>query len=454
MLYKLRSPVKRIARTWWFILALTSVTWLAAEPSVFKSADFIHLRNLLVQYSGLLAMVWMSVAMVLSARPLWPEKWFSGLDKMYRLHKWLGVSALVMTIFHWFWSNAPKWADAWGWIPRAPHGPHPVLTNPVAQWLSKHHGGAELVGEWTFYATTLLIIVALVKWLPYRLFFKTHRLLALAYLALVFHTVVLTKFDYWLSPVGMLLVPLLLVGAWAAIKSLLRHVAAGRQVRGRIASKQHYASIRTLEVAVDVPEGWKGHTPGQFAFVTSDTSEGAHPYTIASAWNESEKRITFVVKELGDHTGRLRGTLKVGQDIAIEGPYGCFTFEDACPEQIWVGGGIGITPFIARMKHLAAQHPRPAQIINLFHPTAEHNVEALAKLAADAEAAGVHLHVLVDELDGFLDGDRIRVAVADWRRASIWFCGPTGLGQALSRDFEAAGMDLDQRFHHELFAMR
>jgi predicted ferric reductase len=106
------------------------------------------------------------------------------------------------------------------------------------------------------------------------------------------------------------------------------------------------------------------------------------------------------------------------------------------------------------MKHLAAQHPRPAQIINLFHPTAEHNVEALAKLAADAEAAGVHLHVLVDELDGFLDGDRIRVAVADWRRASIWFCGPTGLGQALSRDFEAAGMDLDQRFHHELFAMR
>jgi predicted ferric reductase len=293
-----------------------------------------------------------------------------------------------------------------------------------------------------------------VKWFPYRLFFNSHRFFALAYLALVFHTVVLTKFHYWLSPVGLLLVPLLLLGTWAAIRSLVRHVAAGRQVRGQIASRQHYPSIRTLEIAVDVPKGWKGHKPGQFAFVTSDTSEGAHPYTIASAWNKVEKRITFIVKELGDHTGRLRGRLIVGQDVGIEGPYGCFTFEDSCPEQIWVGGGIGITPFIARMKHLAAQNPKSAQIINLFHPTAEHNVEALAKLAADAKAAGVRLHVLVDARDGFLDGEIIRAAVADWRRASIWFCGPTGLGQALSRDFEAAGMDLDRRFHHELFAMR
>nr|WP_246781451.1 ferric reductase-like transmembrane domain-containing protein [Rhodoblastus sphagnicola] len=428
--------------------------WLASEPDVFKSADFIHARNLMVQYSGLVAMVWMSVAMVLAARPRWPEQWFGGLDKMYRLHKWLGVGVLAMTIFHWFWSNAPKWASAWGLIERGPHGPHPVLANPIAQWLSTFRGSAEFVGEWTFYATTALIVVALVKWFPYRLFYKTHRFLAPAYLALVLHTVVLTKFSYWITPVGLLLIALLLVGAWAAVMILVGHVGADRQVRGRIASKRFFPSIRTLEVAIDVAEGWKGHKPGQFAFVTSDTSEGAHPYTIASAWNAGDKRITFVVKALGDHTGRLRGRLGVGQEVEIEGPYGCFTFEDTCPEQIWVGGGIGITPFIARMKHLAAQHPRPAQIINLFHATAEQNEEALAKLAADAEAAGVRLHVLIDQRDGFLDGDRIRAAVSDWRRASIWFCGPTGLGQALSRDFGAAGMVLERQFHHELFAMR
>jgi predicted ferric reductase len=40
--------------------------------------------------------------------------------------------------------------------------------------------------------------------------------------------------------------------------------------------------------------------------------------------------------------------------ITVEGPYGCFDFEDAQPHQIWVGAGIGITPFIARMKQRAA----------------------------------------------------------------------------------------------------
>lgn len=54
--------------------------------------------------------------------------------------------------------------------------------------------------------------------------------------------------------------------------------------------------------------------------------------------------MTLIVKALGDHTDRLHETLKIGQNVKIEGPYGCFTFDDHYPEQIWIGGGIGITP--------------------------------------------------------------------------------------------------------------
>ncbi|MBN9325139.1 MAG: hypothetical protein J0H24_25290, partial [Delftia acidovorans] len=70
--------------------------------------------------------------------------------------------------------------------------------------------------------------------------------------------------------------------------------------------------VRVLEAEIDVPQGWLGHRPGQFAFATSDAREGAHPYTIASAWHENDRRITFIAKELGDHTGRLREKLRVG----------------------------------------------------------------------------------------------------------------------------------------------
>jgi predicted ferric reductase len=217
--------------------------------------------------------------------------------------------------------------------------------------------------------------------------------------------------------------------------------------------------VKVLETEIEVPHGWPGHKPGQFAFATSDLSEGAHPYTIASGWNDKDPRITFITKELGDHTSRLREKLRAGQDMKIEGPYGCFTFDDDNPHQIWVGGGIGITPFVAHMKHIALQSGtgKPGSNVktaDLFHTTMDVDEEALRKLAADASEAKVRLHVLIDERDGRLTGDRIRAEVPNWREASIWFCGPSGFGEALRKDFEAQGFDVSRHFHQELFAMR
>ena len=107
-----------------------------------------------------------------------------------------------------------------------------------------------------------------------------------------------------------------------------------------------------------------------------------------------------------------------------------------------------------RMKFLAARAERPRQTIDFFHTTSEYDGDAIAKLTADAAAAGVRLHVLIDSRDGRLDGERIRALVPEWRDASVWFCGPTGFGQALRHDFAAHGLPVDQRFHQELFAMR
>jgi predicted ferric reductase len=403
-------------------------------------------------------MVALSVAMVLALRPRWPERWFGGLDKMYRLHKWLGIAALVVSVVHWLWTQGPKWAVGWGLLERPARGARPPLENPIEQFLMTLRGSAEGLGEWAFYATAVLIALALIKYFPYRLFYRTHLLLAGTYLVLVFHSVVLTRFDYWTSPIGVVMALLLAVGTYAAVVVLLRRVGAGRQIPGRIASLHYYPGVRALETEIEVPQGWPGHRPGQFAFATSDSSEGAHPYTIASAWNDKARRITFVTKELGDHTSRLREKLRIGQEVKIEGPYGCFDFDNGQPRQIWIGGGIGITPFIAGMKHLAQERraypnqPRP--MIDLFHTTADYDERALAKLEADAEAAGIRLHILVDGRDGFLTGERIRAAVPDWRQASIWFCGPAGFGEVLRDDFDAQGLPVAERFHQELFAMR
>ncbi len=405
-----------------------------------------------VQYSGVLGIGLMSIAMLLALRPKWLEPHLDGLDKMYRLHKWLGIGALAVSVLHWWWAKGTKWMVGWGWLEKPAKKPRVEETLGVIEgWLRSQRGLAESVGEWVFYAAAVLIVLALVKRFPYHLFVKTHKWLAAAYLALAYHTVVLTKIDYWMQPVGWVLAALLIGGSVAALLSLIGRIGADRKVQGTIASLTDYPVLRVLETAVVLEEGWRGHAAGQFAFVTSDKKEGAHPYTIASAWNPEDRRLTFITKALGDHTRRLREHLQAGMPVTVEGPYGCFDFEDAQPRQIWIGAGIGITPFVARMKQRAATpETKP---VDLFHPTAEFEPAAIDRLTADAAAAGVHLHLLVDGKDGRLNGERIRAAVPEWKNASLWFCGPPGFGQALREDFVANGLP-PERFHQELFQMR
>ncbi|MBR0679730.1 ferric reductase [Roseomonas eburnea] len=438
----------------WGLLLVLAALWAAADPFALAPAGFFAFRGGMVQGTGILAMGCMSAAMILALRSRWPERWFGGLDKMYRLHKWLGIGGLAFAVAHWLWSQGPKWAVGQGWLARPARGPRPMPETAVEAFLLTQRGAAEGLGEWAFYAAVALIAVALIQLIPYRLFYKTHRWLAAAYLVLVFHSLVLTNFGYWTTPLGVVMAALLTYGSFAAVVVLLRRVGAGRQVRGTISGLGYYPELRVLEGEVAVPEGWPGHRAGQFAFVTSDPAEGAHPYTIASAWSDADRRVTFIAKELGDHTRTLRQKLRVGQAVKIEGPYGCFTFDDDRPRQIWIGAGIGITPFIARMKQIALEPPATRQEIDLFHPTAELSAEAIARLTADAQRAGVRLHVLHDARDGRLSGDRIRAEVPGWRDAGIWFCGPAAFGQALRRDFAAHGLPVGRQFHQELFAMR
>ncbi|HWL56758.1 MAG TPA: ferric reductase-like transmembrane domain-containing protein [Paracoccus sp. (in: a-proteobacteria)] len=448
----------KLTRIFWIMLAVPIAFWLLTDSTVFQAPSFFPLRSAMVQITGILAIGCMSVATVMALRPLWLEARVDGLDKVYRLHKWLGIAALVASVLHWLWAKGPRWAVEWGLMAPRPRGPRPTLQDPLQIAFSRLHGPAEQVGEWAFYAVLVLILVALLRVIPYRAFYKTHRLIAAVYLLLVFHAVVLMKFSYWSSLIGVLMAVLLGWGTYAAIVALLRRIGASRQVQGDIRTLHYYPGVQVLETEIGIADGWPGHKAGQFAFARSDPSEGAHPYTIASDWRPERPGITFLTKELGDHTSRLREKVAVGQAVRVEGPYGCFTFDDDRPRQIWIAGGIGITPFVARMKHLAwqsrADGRTAGQSIDLFHSTADVDREALDNLAADVRSSAVRLHLMVDARDGRLTGEQIRKAVPGWEEASIWFCGPVGFGNALKQDFARHGFPVQERFHQEFFDLR
>ncbi|MDY0108267.1 MAG: ferric reductase-like transmembrane domain-containing protein, partial [Giesbergeria sp.] len=189
----------KIQRFYGAFVGILTGLWLFAEWMTWSApVNFFAWRTVGMQYSGVLGIGVMSAAMLLAVRPVVFEPYLGGLDKMYRLHKWLGITGLVVSVSHWLLAQGPKWMVGWGWLQRPARGPRPELLDaPVQQFFLGQRGLAEGIGEWAFYAAVLLMVLALVKRFPYRHFFKTHHLLAVAYLALVWHSVVLLKFDYW-----------------------------------------------------------------------------------------------------------------------------------------------------------------------------------------------------------------------------------------------------------------
>lgn len=445
------TPIKRFLA---LLLLLLTALWFFSDAVYLQALPphFFAWRSLLMQYSGVLGIGLMSVGMLLALRPVLLEPWLGGLDKMYRLHKWLGIGALIISIAHWLLAKAPKWLVGMGLLQRPQRGPRAPI--PAEEWLRQffmdQRHFAEEIGEWAFYAAVLLMALALIKRFPYRWFFKTHRLIALAYLVLVWHAVVLLNFSSWPRPLGWVMGLLMAGGSVAALIVLTRRVARERQVLGEVVALDHREALDVLSVQIRLEGRWPGHQAGQFAFVTLHEDEGPHPYTLTSAWT-GDGQLSFAIKALGDYTGSLPARLRVGDEVRIEGPYGRFNFQGETARQIWIGGGIGITPFIARLRALAQQ--RDGKTIDLIHTTAVYDERTMAQLQQEADAAGVRLHLLWDQRDGRLDAQRLTQLVPQWREAELWFCGPAGFGQALRRDLGALGLPA-QRFHQELFEMR
>lgn len=431
------------------VIGLTGF-WLAADPVFLHPVPFNQLRNSFINYTGIIAMGVMSVSMMLALRSVAVEPYVGGLDKSYRLHKWLGVAGLVMAIAHWLWIEGPGWLVSLGLMTRPARGAAPRTTAQGAALLRTLKGPAQSVGQWCFYATVILVVLALLKWFPYRYFLKTHRLLAVVFLILVFHSVVLLKVAYWTHAISYVIAALMAGGSGAAIIILVRRVGRTRQAVGEIESITPHSEVGILGVTVCLKDRWSGHDAGQFAFVHFDDGEEPHPFTISSSWKD-DGRLVFLIKGLGDYTKALATKLAPGALVTIEGPYGRFTFGGRQLRQIWVSAGIGITPFLSRMQTLATQPD--GKTIDLFHATATRDIQPIDQLRRLAESANVRLHVWVAAEDGWLTAERIRHDVPEWRSADLWFCGPVPFGKTLRKDFLAAGLPAGA-FHQELFHLR
>ena len=100
--------------------------------------------------------------------------------------------------------------------------------------------------------------------------------------------------------------------------------------------------------------------PAGFRFKPGQTIDlslgeaGKHTFSLVSA--PGEDRLTIATRLRGSPFKRALAALAPGATATIEGPYGSLTLHgDAARPAVLVAGGIGITPFMSMLRHVASQ---------------------------------------------------------------------------------------------------
>lgn len=161
-----------------------------------------------------------------------------------------------------------------------------------------------------------------------------------------------------------------------------------------------------------------------------------HPFSVASA--PSERRLQATVKAVGDYTRDLSQKLERGTPARVVGPFGAFDYTRGGDDQIWIAGGIGITPFLSWIR---AMDDRFDRRVDLYYSVAQAaDAVYLDEIeAAAARHAGFRAHLVDTSREGFLTPAR---TVNGQRPEALWvyLCGPPAMATSLASGYRHLGV--------------
>ena len=161
----------------------------------------------------------------------------------------------------------------------------------------------------------------------------------------------------------------------------------------------------TLEVSLEPVRAPISFRSGQFVFLELGGELGweRHPFSVASA--PSAQRLQLAIKASGDYTRDLHDALQRGTPAKVVGPFGGFDYRAGGREQIWIAGGIGVTPFMSWIRDLNGSFDRKVD----FYYSLAHAADAIYLDEVEAAAArhpSLRPHVVYSDKDGLLTPDQ------------------------------------------------
>jgi ferredoxin-NADP reductase/predicted pyridoxine 5'-phosphate oxidase superfamily flavin-nucleotide-binding protein len=228
------------------------------------------------------------------------------------------------------------------------------------------------------------------------------------------------------------------------------------------------ATIRSFHLQPADGVGLLPHEAGQYlpirVAVDGADKSTIRTYTLSVAPSDQAYRIS--VKRDGAVSRWLHDRVKVGDVIEARGPAGEFTIDPAQERPaILVGGGIGITPMLAMLRHIVYEGRRTLKVRPTVVVQAAHSKKDRAfvrEIDELEEAAGGAVRVLriLGDVSGAREGTdydvagRVDMALLSrfmpFGGQDFYLCGPPPFMQSVYDDLRALNVP-DDRIHAEAF---
>ena len=419
----------------YFIIALVIlniVVWLVYPPVDDGRPNF--LRQYAGEMLGANNIILMACSLFLSTRPKWAEQYFGGLDKMYMTHRHTGTAAFLLIFVH-------------------------VLTVPITTTGWKLGNYLAVIAFAGIIATVLITLAPRIPFLgrlaggDYENWKKIKRFMGIFFLLAFIHALTVPTPLNALVAITWVQI-FFIIGTLSYLYTEIFGGFFKKFLPYKVEAVKHTANSITEVILRAKKDLIAKHRAGQFLFVRFPGDKQlneSHPFTISSAPSEGVLRLT--IKASGDFTRELFAQLQAGTDAIIDGPYGLFDYKTGGPKQIWIAGGIGLTPFLSFLRDMDGNLDRD---VDLYY-TVRHPEEAIFPdeiEAVDKKNPRLKVYIRHTAKDGSLTIEEIvKNAGGNVGAHHVYMCGPLPMVQAFEKKFLALGVP-KTNIHYEEFNFR